>query len=195
MIALLDYGAGNTASIANVLKELGCEFKITDKEIDITESEKVIFPGVGDASFAIERIRSTGLFHILREIKKPLLGICLGMQVFCEKAKEGNVDCLGILLGSTEIFDTANVKVPHMGWNEVKQISSSKLFVGIKDNEYFYFANSYYVPMGEYTTAKTIYDVEFSACIEKNNYYGVQFHPEKSGAAGTQLIKNFIELC
>lgn len=195
MIALIDYGAGNTASVANVLKEIGCDFKITNKIIDIDESEKVIFPGVGDATFAMERIRSAGLISILREIKKPLLGICLGMQVFCEIGKEGNVDCLGIIPGSTEIFDTSKVKVPHMGWNEVQQTTSSKLFAGIKDNEFFYYANSYYIPMCEYTTAKTIYDVEFSACVEKDNYYGVQFHPEKSGRAGIQLIKNFVELC
>ncbi|MBI9072324.1 MAG: imidazole glycerol phosphate synthase subunit HisH [Melioribacteraceae bacterium] len=195
MIALIDYGAGNTASVANALNELNVEYKITKRELDITSADKIIFPGVGEATYAVKQLHFANLFNLLRIIKKPLLGICLGMQMLCEKSKEGDVACLGIFPESTELFNKKNVNVPHMGWNKVDIIKESKLFLDIDNNEQFYFANSYYVPKSEHTTGTTLHDIEFAASIEKDNFYGVQFHPEKSGVVGIKLLKNFIERC
>lgn len=195
MIGLIDYGAGNLASVINVLNDFDCEYVVTNKETDLQKCEKIIFPGVGEASYAIRRLHMTNLFTMLRVTKKPLLGICLGMQLLCDKSKEGNVCALAILPTTTEIFDATKVKVPHMGWNSVKLNHESKLFEGIADKTYFFFANSFYVPLNEFTIGISDYGIPFSAAVQKENFYGVQFHPEKSGEAGIQLIKNFIELC
>ncbi len=192
MIALIDYGAGNTASVANVLEELNCDFKITKREIDITRADRIILPGVGEASFAIRNLAMLNLVNLLRILKKPLLGICLGMQLLCEYTKEGNVAGLGVFPVTCEKF-TEEVKVPHMGWNDVELTSSNILFSGIKQSEKFYFANSFYVPNNEFTIATSFHGIEFSAAVCKNNFYGVQFHPEKSGEVGVQIVKNFIE--
>lgn len=195
MIALIDYGAGNVASVANALNELRQEFKITNKEADICNSDKVIFPGVGEASFAIRQLHLLNLINVLRIIKKPILGICLGMQLMADHSTEGNVACLGIFPGTAQIFDSTKTKVPHMGWNDITTIKDSKLFSEIESGEHFYFANSYYLPVNEYTTSIANNNIDFSASLEKGNFYGVQFHPEKSGDAGLKLLKNFIELC
>ena len=194
MIALIDYGAGNVASVANALIKLEQEFKITNKEADICNSNKVIFPGVGEASFAIRQLHILNLFTIMRIVKKPMLGICLGMQLMVDHSTEGDVACLGIFPGTAQKFDAAKTKVPHMGWNAIQITGDSKLFKGIKNGEHFYFAHSYYVPVNEFTTAVSNNNIDFSASLEKGNYYGVQFHPEKSGDAGLKLLKNFIEL-
>lgn len=192
MIALIDYGAGNTASIANVLEELNCEFKITKREIDITRADKIILPGVGEASFAMRNLAMYNLVNLLRILKKPLLGICLGMQLLCEYTREGDVSGLGIFPANCEKY-SGTVKVPHMGWNNVKIISENNLFGEIKTDEKFYFANSFYVPLNEFSIATAIHGLEFSAAVCKNNFYGVQFHPEKSGDNGIRVIKNFVE--
>lgn len=195
MIAVIDYGAGNIQSVLNALKDLNSDFIVTNRESDILKCEKVIFPGVGEASYAVKKLHLLNLFTMLRIIKKPLLGICLGMQILCDKSTEGNVTCLGILNTTTQLFDSSKVKVPHMGWNQVEIIKESKLFEGIDNNSYFYFAHSYYVPLTDYTTAKSNYGIDFSAAFEKGNFYGVQFHPEKSGNCGLKLLRNFIEKC
>lgn len=194
MIALIDYGAGNTASVANALENLNAEYVLTNKESDICKAQKVIFPGVGEASFAIKQLHKSNLFNLLRIVKKPMLGICLGMQLMCEFSTEGNVACLGIIPGRVEKFDAEKTNVPHMGWNEVFQTKPSKLFEGIKDGEFFYFANSFYMPLGESTIAKTNHGIDFTAAIEKDNFFGVQFHPEKSAEAGLKLLQNFLKL-
>lgn len=195
MIALIEYGAGNTASVSNALKSVGASFIITSKEHEICAADKVIFPGVGEASSAVRQLHMTNLFNLLRIIKKPLLGICVGMQLLADKSEEGNATCLGVFPVTSVKFDDKKVKVPHMGWNRVNSIKESKLFYEIKNNEFFYYANSYYVPQNEYAIAVTDHDVTFTAAMQKNNYYGVQFHPEKSGPAGIKLLKNFVELC
>lgn len=195
MIALIEYGAGNTASVSNSLKDLGVEFIVTNKESEICKAEKVIFPGVGEASSAIRKLHMTNLFNLLRVLKRPLLGICVGLQLLCDKSEEGNVSCLGVLPVNVKKFDETKVKVPHMGWNKVKQLSDSKLFKDIPDESYFYFAHSYYLPMNDYCIAKTTHDVDVCAAIEKDNFYGVQFHAEKSGEVGQKILRNFIELC
>jgi glutamine amidotransferase len=194
MIALIDYGAGNTASVANALKTLDQDFILTNKESEICGSDKVIFPGVGEASFTIKQLHRYNLISLLRIINRPILGICLGMQLFADFSKEGNVSCLGIIPGTIDLFDSGKITVPHMGWNEVIQTSQSKLFKDIKDGEFFYFAHSYYFAMCDYTTSKTVHGIEFSASVEKGNYYGVQFHPEKSGEAGLKVLRNFLSI-
>ncbi len=194
MIALIDYGAGNVASVANALTEVNEKFKITNSETEICRSDKVIFPGVGEASFAIRQLHILNLFTVLRIVKKPMLGICLGMQLMADHSDEGNVSCLGLFPGTAKKFDEGKTKVPHMGWNDILINKKSKLFKDIKNRERFYFANSFYLPENNFTTASSTHDVKFTAALEKNNFYGVQFHPEKSGDAGLQILKNFIEL-
>ena len=195
MIALIDYGAGNTASVANALEDIDAQFKIVKSEIPICNADKIILPGVGEASFAMSRLHMLNLFSLLRILKKPFLGICLGMQLLCDKSKEGDVACLGVLKSDTERFDNSELNVPHMGWNKVQIIKESKLFDGIANLRDFYFANSYYVPIIENTIASSNYGIGFTAAVEKDNFYGVQFHPEKSGEAGLQILKNFVEKC
>ncbi len=195
MIALIEYGAGNTASVSNALNELGIKFKVTKREAEISDADKVIFPGVGEASTAVKKLHLLNLFSLLRVIKKPMLGICLGMHILCERSQEGNISCLGVVDDEVKLFDDSTVNVPHMGWNKVRITKESKLFKGIEDNSFFYFAHSYYIPKNELTVATSTHGVEFTSALEKNNFYGVQFHPEKSGEAGLKLLKNFIELC
>jgi len=194
MIAIVDYGAGNVASVANALVSLGQEFRITSSASEINGAEKIIFPGVGQASFAMNQLASRNLINVLQRTKKPLLGICLGMQLLCEFSEEGNTDCLAIFPGKIKQFDPNKTKVPHIGWNTVRKVSPSPLFDGIRNDEFFYFANSFYLPKSKWTTAATENSVNFTAVIEKDNFHGVQFHPEKSSSAGLQLLKNFINL-
>ena len=189
MIALIDYGAGNVASVSNALKSLGQDYKVTNNETEICNANKVIFPGVGEASFAIKQLHKLNLYSLLRIIKRPILGVCLGLQLMAEFSTEGDIQCLGIFPEDVLKFD------PHMGWNDIHFKKESKLFSGIKEGERFYFANSYYLPVNEHTTAYCNNSVDFSASMEKENYYGVQFHPEKSSDAGLKVLKNFIELC
>jgi glutamine amidotransferase len=195
MIALIDYGAGNVASVANALSELGHNFTITNKENEICMADKVIFPGVGEASFAIKQLHKLNLYSFLRIIKRPILGVCLGLQLMADFSTEGNITCLGIFPGNVLKFDPEKVKVPHMGWNDIHFKKESKLFAGIKEGERFYYANSYYLPVNEFTTSYSTNSIDFAASMEKDNYYGVQFHPEKSSDAGLRVLKNFVELC
>ena len=195
MIAVVDYGAGNVQSVLNALDDLKVQYIVSNKEPEIYHADKIIFPGVGEASFAMRKLHLNNLVTMLRVTKKPLLGICLGMQLLSEKSNEGNTCCLGVVPGTCVKYDETKVKVPHMGWNEVKIDLNSVLFDGIEDGSHFYFANSYYLPVCDYTIASSVYDVTFAAAVQRNNYYGVQFHPEKSGEAGIKLLTNFIEKC
>ena len=194
MIAIIDYGAGNVASVSNAVNALSHDYIITTNEIDILKSDKIIFPGVGEASSAVKQLHKLNLFTMLRVCKKPLLGICLGMQLMADYSKEGDVTGLGLFPGSTEKFDSEITKVPHMGWNSIEIRKESKLFSGINSGEMFYFAHSYYLPLNIYATSVTNHNVVFSSSVESGNFYGVQFHPEKSGDAGLKVLKNFIEL-
>ncbi|PKL89876.1 MAG: imidazole glycerol phosphate synthase subunit HisH [Ignavibacteriae bacterium HGW-Ignavibacteriae-2] len=195
MIALIDYGAGNTASVANVLKDLNTDYIITQKESEICKSDKIIFPGVGEASYAIKKLNLYNLINLLRVIKKPFLGICLGMQLMCERSEEGNVNCLGVFPTYCKKFEGDDIKIPHMGWNKVEFSEGSKLFDGIPNGQHFYFAHSYYVPVNVNTSSICNHGVDFTASMQKDNYYGVQFHPEKSGEYGINIIRNFLEKC
>ncbi len=195
MIALIDYGAGNLKSVANALDDLQTEYIITNKVEEINSADKIIFPGVGEAASAMNRLIDKNIAEVIKSTSQPLLGICLGMQLLATFSEERNTKCLDIVQSIVKQFDKSKVKVPHMGWNKVKFNYRNKLFTRVESGEYFYFANSYYLPITEYTIASTNYDVFFSAAINRNNFYGVQFHPEKSGKAGLQILMNFIELC
>lgn len=195
MIAVIDYGAGNVQSVLNALDDLKVDYKVTNKEPEIYRAEKIIFPGVGEASFAMRKLHLNNLVTMLRVTKKPLLGICLGMQLLSEKTEEGNTCCLAAIPATCIKYDETKVKVPHMGWNPVTIEKDCCLFDGIEDNTHFYFANSFYVPMNEYTVASSVYDIKFTSAVQHNNFFGVQFHPEKSGEAGIKLLTNFIEKC
>lgn len=195
MIAVIDYGAGNVQSVRNALDDLKVNYKVTNLEPEIYKSDKIIFPGVGEASFAMRKLYLTNLAAMLRVTKKPLLGICLGMQLLSEKSEEGDTCCLGIIPINCVKYSEAKVKVPHMGWNKVKIEKPNILFDGIEEDTNFYFANSYYLPVCNYTIATSFYEVLFTAAVQKENFYGVQFHPEKSGKPGIKLLQNFIEKC
>lgn len=189
-IAIIDYGSGNTQSVKYALKRLGCESLLTsDKEV-ISTSDKVIFPGVGQASSAMSKLKFKGLDMFIPNLKQPVLGICLGMQLMCNFSEEGNTDCLKIFDSNVKRFKST-VKVPQIGWNTVFDLKTS-LFDSINENEYMYLVHSYYVPLLATTVATSNYGINYSTAIKKNNFIGVQFHPEKSGSQGEVILKNFI---
>jgi glutamine amidotransferase len=194
MIALIDYGAGNTASVSNILEELNTNFILTSDKKNIETAEKIILPGVGEASSAMERLNELGLVEILKNLSQPFLGICLGMHLLCESTEEGNVKCIGVIPEVTKRFPQNERKVPHMGWNSINKITGDKLLMNIHAETYFYFAHSFFVPQNKYTTSVCNYGIDFSASLNYRNFYGVQFHPEKSSQQGIKIIKNFLEL-
>ena len=189
-IAIIDYGSGNTQSVKYALKRLGCEGVLTsDKEV-ISSSDKVIFPGVGEASSAMSKLKFKGLDVLIPNLKQPVLGICLGMQLMCDFSEEGNTDCLKIFDSNVKRFKST-LKVPQIGWNTVFDLKTS-LFDSINENEYMYLVHSYYVPLLATTVATSNYGINYSTAIKKNNFIGFQFHPEKSGSQGEVVLKNFI---
>ena len=192
MIAIIKYNAGNIQSVQNALNRLGVESVITDDKTTILNADKVIFPGVGEASSAMNYLKERGLDEVIRSITQPFLGICLGLQLMCKYSEEGNTDCLGIFDTKVKLFPP-KLKVPHIGWNNLKS-SDLQLFKGIRSSEDFYFVHSYYAELCEETIAVTDYIKQISAALQKNNFYATQFHPEKSASVGEKLLKNFIEL-
>jgi glutamine amidotransferase len=195
MIAIIKYNAGNTASVKNALDRLGCESGITDDRDEILSAEKVIFPGVGEASSAMKYLRSRNLHLLIPSLKQPVLGICLGLQLMCKSSEEGETgetECLGIFDTQVKLFPPEDI-VPHMGWNSLRDIKSP-LFRGITPEHDFYFVHSYYAGICPETVAICDYIVPFAAAINRNNFYASQFHPEKSAAAGEQILKNFLDL-
>ncbi len=194
MIAIIDYRAGNLASVANALNRLDTPYTITDRREVLDSSDAVIFPGVGHAGAAMQRLREQKLDEWLRRTSKPVLGICLGMQLLYESTTEGPSDTLGILPGKLERFDPAQGKVPHMGWNTIRILKSHPLLDGIADDTYFYHVHSYFAPVSEQTLAESSYISPFATVAARDNFMGVQFHPEKSGSAGEKLLSNFVSL-
>ena len=192
MIAIIQYNAGNITSVQNALERLGYTSVVTDDSKLIQQAEKVIFPGVGEASSAMQYLRAKGLDEIIKNLKQPVLGICLGQQLLCRFSEEGNTECLGIFDARVKKFEP-KLKVPHMGWNSVSELKSD-LYKGISTEENFYFVHSYYAEISQETTAVCDYIVPFSASMQKNNFYATQFHPEKSSQAGEQLLLNFLKL-
>lgn len=191
-IAIIDYGAGNVQSVLFALKRLGFEGIVTNDWNTIKSADRVIFPGVGEASWAMKMLVDRGLDVLIPTLKQPVLGICLGMQLMCKHSEEGNTNGLGIFDVNVVKF-SKEVKVPQMGWNTIYNLKSS-LFTGIKENEFMYLVHSFYVPISENTIATTNYELAYSTALQRNNFYGVQFHPEKSGIFGEQILKNFLNL-
>ena len=195
-VAIVKYNAGNIFSVVNAVKRLGIEPVITDDAATLLAADRVIFPGQGEASNAMAYLREHKLDEVIRRIEKPLLGICIGQQLLCRHSDEGNVDCLGVFDADVKRFvpQVHEQKVPHMGWNSLKINNSTNILKGLQEDDYVYFEHSYYVPLCDGTIASTDYIQPFSAALQKDNFFATQFHPEKSGAVGQQILKNFIEL-
>jgi glutamine amidotransferase len=191
-LAIIDYGAGNTKSVQFALNRLGVTAVLTKNVEEIRSADKVIFPGVGHASSAMEQIKRFGLEQLIPTLKQPVLGVCLGMQLMCKFSEEGNTKGLGIFDLEVKKFGTEN-KIPQIGWNTIFDLKS-ELLSDLNENEYMYFVHSYYVPKSEFTIATANYGLNYSAALQKNNFYGCQFHPEKSGDKGELILKNFLNI-
>lgn len=192
-VAIIKYNAGNIQSVSYALERLDVDFIITDQIEEIGKADKVIFPGVGEASTTMQYLKSKRLDDVIVNLKQPVLGICLGMQLMCRYSQENNTQCLGIFDDEVKQFiPTANKKVPHIGWNQLT--SANRWLDGLVDYENMYFVHSFYVPVNNYTAAITEYGVLFSAAMNKNNFYAVQFHPEKSAKAGETVLNKFLNV-
>ncbi len=192
MIAIVKYNAGNITSVENALNRLGYECVITDDDTVLRKADKVIFPGVGEASTAMNYLREKGLDKVIKSLTQPVLGICLGQQLMCSHSEENDTICLGIFNAPVKLFPPTDI-VPHMGWNSVIE-TKGKLFNGISDADNFYFVHSYYAAINNDTAAVCNYILPFSAAMQKDNFYATQFHLEKSADAGEKILKNFLEL-
>jgi len=191
-IVIINYGAGNIKSIQFALQRLGYDAILSYDTKKIQGADKVIFPGVGEAGSAMTKLKESGLDKLIPTLKQPVLGICLGMQLMCNYSKEGNTKGLGVFDVNVERFNTT-LKVPQIGWNQITNLQSN-LFNSIREEEYMYAVHSYYAPLCNETIAATNYGIKYSSALQKDNFYGVQFHPEKSSKAGEQLLKNFLEI-
>ncbi len=194
-IAIIKYNAGNIRSVDYGLKRLGVNAIITADKETLLSADKIIFPGVGEAETTMRHLKREGLDTLIKELRQPVLGICLGMQVMCRYSEEGSIDCLNIFDTDVKLFKPTDAyeKVPHMGWNTLDKLKTD-LFAGFSQDEYVYFVHSYYVPVSEFTAAETNYILPFSAALHKDNFYATQFHPEKSGLVGERILKNFLDL-
>lgn len=197
-LVIVKYNAGNIQSVEYALERLGVKSVLSDDPEIIRSADKVIFPGVGEASTAMAYLKDKGLDKVIRDLKQPFLGVCLGLQLMCKHSEENDTECLGVFDINVKKFDTANAagerfKVPEMGWNSVHNLSTP-LFKGIDEGAFVYFVHSYYAELSAKTIATTYYANDFSAAIHHNNFYAAQFHPEKSAAVGEKLIKNFLEI-
>lgn len=193
-LAIIKYNAGNIQSVITALERLGVHGEVTDNAEKIWSADKVIFPGVGEASSAMASLRQNGLDAVIRDLKQPVLGICVGMQLLCKHSEENNTDCLGIVPVQVRKFKRQldKIKIPQVGWNTIYDLKS-ELFAGVKENSYIYNVHSFYAEDGDYTIAKCNYGLEYAAAVKKDNFYGVQFHTEKSAETGDRIIKNFLD--
>lgn len=200
-LVVVKYNAGNVASVMHALQRLNADVIISDDPDVIVNAEKILFPGVGEASSAMAYLRNKGLDQVLFRLKQPVLGICLGMQLLCQYTEENDTHGIGVFSPYLKKFDSRHLIVPHMGWNQVtmtdlsqNELSSNELFRGVNENSYVYFAHSYYAPVTSETLLKSAHGFVFSAALQKDNFYGVQFHPEKSGETGERILRNFLSL-
>jgi glutamine amidotransferase len=192
---IIQYNAGYIQSVLYALERLGVAALVTDDPIKIKTADRVIFPGVGEASTAMQYLKERQLDILIQNLKQPVLGICLGMQLMCTYSEENNTNCLGIFNEQVKQFRPENnsIKVPQMGWNTITHLQTP-LFKGVEENSYAYFVHGYYASIGEHTIAQTNYILDYSSALHKDNFYGVQFHPEKSAKAGEQIIQNFLSI-
>jgi len=192
---IIKYNAGNIQSVLYALERIGYTAEVTDDQEQIKKADKVIFPGVGEASTAMHYLKSRKLDQLIVNLKQPVLGICLGMQLMCRHSEENNTECLGIFDEKVSRFSPVNGinKIPQIGWNTIENLKSP-LFAGIKESSFCYYVHSFYASIGEHTIATTQYGIAYSAALHRDNFYGVQFHPEKSAETGEQILKNFIAL-
>ncbi len=191
-IVIINYGAGNIQSIMFAIERLGYKAVLSNNPDEIKAADKVIFPGVGEASYAMKMLKESGLDVLIPTLKQPVFGICLGMQLMCNYSEEGHTKGLGIFDVDVIKF-SPKVKVPQMGWNTIYNLKSD-LFKGIAENEYMYLVHSFYAPLCAETISTTNYELEYSSALENENFYGTQFHPEKSGDIGEQILGNFLKL-
>lgn len=193
-VAIVKYNAGNVQSVRFAIERLGLEPIVTDVAEELQSADKVIFPGVGEASTAMRFLREKQLHLLIPQLKQPVLGVCLGLQLMCKHSEENNTDCLGIFPLEVKKFKQAK-KVPQMGWNTVEALKST-LFSSIEEESHFYFVHSYYAELSDnFTIARCTYGETFSASLQRDNFYAAQFHPEKSSSVGAQLIENFLKRC
>jgi len=192
-LVIINYGAGNIKSLQFAFQRLGVEAILSNEVAEIRKADKVIFPGVGEASSAMSKLIESGLHTLIPTLKQPVLGICLGMQLMCNSSEEGNTKGLGIFDVDVLKFDTTKVKVPQIGWNQITEFEND-LFKNVSNNSFMYLVHSFYAPISKETIATTNYQVNYSSALQKDNFYGVQFHPEKSAADGEQILKNFLVL-
>ena len=194
-VAIVKYNAGNVYSVVNALKRLGIEPLLTDDAGQLSKADRVVFPGQGDARGAMEYLKARRLDEVIRNLRQPVLGICIGQQLLCKHSEEGDVDCIGVFDAEVKRFQPHQHedKVPCMGWNVIEE-RGNKLLKGLGEHPYVYFVHSYYVPLCEDTAAVTDYILPYSAAMHRDNFYACQFHPEKSGKVGEQILRNFLEL-
>lgn len=195
-LAIVKYNAGNIQSVLFALERLGVQAKVTDDFAELQQADKVIFPGVGEARSAMNSLQEKGLDAVIKNLKQPVLGICVGMQLLFEHSEESDTECLGIVPAKVKLFrpkEASNTKVPQIGWNNIYNLKTS-LFKDVPENSYVYYVHSYYAEMNPYCIATSDYSVEYCGAVQKDNFYGVQFHAEKSAKVGEQILKNFLDL-
>ncbi|MEO5944392.1 MAG: imidazole glycerol phosphate synthase subunit HisH [Ferruginibacter sp.] len=192
-IAIIKYNAGNTQSVLYALQRLGYKAIVTNDTNELRNADKIIFPGVGNAAAAMQSLQQSKLDELIPTLKQPVLGVCVGMQLLCNYSEENNTKCLGIVDTTVKKFDSAEFKIPQMGWNNIYDYNSV-LLDGLKENEFVYYVHSYYAEICSATVAKTDYILPYSAILQQDNFYGVQFHTEKSAQAGDKILSNFLEL-
>ncbi|NME66870.1 imidazole glycerol phosphate synthase subunit HisH [Flammeovirga aprica] len=190
-VAILKYNAGNVQSVRYALQRLGIDPILTDNAEELKSADKVIFPGVGEAKSAMDYLKARQLDQLIKDLKQPTLGVCLGLQLMCKHSEERNTDCLGIFDVNVKKFESETLKVPHMGWNNIHDLKTP-LYEGISNEDYVYYVHSYYAELCENTIAVTDYVNPYSASLHKDNFYAAQFHPEKSGDVGQKIIENFL---
>lgn len=194
-VAIVKYNAGNVFSVETALQRLGVKSIVSDNPDELSSADRVIFPGVGEASTAMNYLKSRNLDSVIRNLKNPVLGICLGLQLLCQSSAEGATKCLGVFNHEVVRFNIS-AKVPQVGWNSLQNLKGG-LFSGLTEGAYCYFVHSYYANLGPATCAETLYDLKFSSALQKDNFFAVQFHPEKSAEVGERILKNFLstDLC